>query len=125
MHLAIVGSREFTDYAVFSAQVDEYIAVNGSPASIVSGGARGVDTMAERYAKEHGIATSIKPAQWRVNGVYDRRAGFRRNSEIVAECTHAIAFPWVGSGGTQDTIRKLQLAGKPVKVIWVEPTAEK
>ena len=121
-HLAIVGSRSFIDYPLFCQHVNAWITTHGRPETIVSGGAPGADSMAARYALEYGIKPNILPAQWYTNGEYDGKAGFDRNTDIVTACTHAIAFPWQQTNGTQDTIRKLQVAKKPVTVVWIDPS---
>jgi hypothetical protein len=77
--------------------------------------------MGKRYGDEHGIRVNELVPNWRPNGVYDPRAGLDRNTDIVATCTHAIAFPCVLGSGTQDTIDKLRKAGKPVVVVNVDP----
>ena len=49
MTLLIVGSRSITDFDL-SPYVDE------SVDCIISGGAKGVDSLAETYANQHGLA---------------------------------------------------------------------
>jgi len=51
--LGIVGYRDFNDYNKFKNIVEDYIEEVGKPEIIISGGAKGVDTMAEKYAKEN------------------------------------------------------------------------
>lgn len=69
--------------------------------AVVSGGARGADTLAERYAQERGLQMIVFPAEWKK---YGRRAGFIRNVDIIRECDVCFAF-WDGeSHGTQHDI---------------------
>ena len=85
-----------------------------SPDSIVSGGARGADSLAEKYAAEKGIPITVVPAEW---DKYGKSAGYRRNVQIVAESDEVVAF-WDGeSKGTQHTIDIAGKAGKKVSVI--------
>ena len=114
--LAIVGSRNFTDYSVVEKAVDEYIQLIGQPSLIISGGAKGVDTLAEQYAEAHKISKLIFQANW---AKYGKRAGPIRNKEIVNECTHVIAFVATDSVGTKDTITQAKLLGREVKVILI------
>ena len=82
--------------------------------------------MGARYGREHKIHVDELLPEWYVGPEhkYNPRAGLDRNSDIVAACTHAIAFPCVLGSGTQDTIDKLHKAGKPVVVIDVDPNAK-
>lgn len=110
MILAIVGSRTFTDYSLMCKVLGN---VKGNITVIVSGGARGADRLAERYAREHDIELMVIPAEWDLLG---KSAGFERNKRIVALADAVIAF-WDGrSAGTQHTISLAKIAKKPVYI---------
>lgn len=110
MKTAIVGSRSITDYDL--TQALEGLTVT----EIISGGATGVDTLAEGYAKDKGLSIQIFPADWKTHGP---KAGPLRNKQIVEACEQLVAI-WDGnSKGTATTIRMAQKAGKPVRVIKV------
>lgn len=111
--LAIVGSRDYTDYLSFTEHVDKYIAVHQVTA-IISGGARGTDTLAQKYALDHNIEFMVFPADWKR---YGKSAGPMRNKLIVENCDAVLAFPSKESIGTFDTIRKAQQMDKPVQII--------
>ena len=83
---------------------------------IVSGGARGIDTLAMEYAIENKITLiEFLPKYER----YGRAAPIKRNGEIAAYADEAIAF-WDGSSrGTKNTIDKFKKNGKRVTVIVV------
>lgn len=49
MKLAIIGSRSLTNINI-DEEVDKL-----NPTTIVSGGAKGIDTLAEDYAKRHNL----------------------------------------------------------------------
>ena len=54
MRLGIVGSREFLDYSLLAETVDNFVEKTKIKVEkIVSGGAKGADTLAARYASEH------------------------------------------------------------------------
>lgn len=112
--LAIVGSRDFTDYETFQQALAEFISEYGMPTSIISGGARGADSMAEKWSLEEDIPIVIYYPDW---NTYGRAAGPIRNSQIVNDATHMIAFPVGESRGTQDSIRKARAKRIPLKVI--------
>ena len=107
---AIVGHRDFTDYRLFRSFVDQY---EMDISCIVSGGARGADTLAERYAKECNIPFILHPALW---DVYGKSAGPRRNKLIVADADKMIAFLAPGSRGTANSISLARQKGIPVYI---------
>lgn len=113
MKLAIVGCRHYQNYYSFEDIVNAYIARNGKPSLIISGGASGVDTLAERYAAQHSIPIVIFEAQWNVHG---KKAGPMRNRQIVDACTHMLALPSQSSVGTYDSINKAKCSEKHVTV---------
>lgn len=81
--------------------------------TIISGAARGTDTLAEQYAAENNIVTQIFPAEWKQLGV---RAGFIRNRDIIHNCDVCIAF-WDGeSHGTAHAISLCAEMHKPVYI---------
>lgn len=118
IRLAIVGYHNFNDKALFDAVVSETL-LKYNVIEIISGGATGADAMAKTLAEEHGIAYVEFPVNWRPNGVYDKAAGIKRNTDIVNRCTHMVAFPSKEGRGTQDSIKKAEVAKKPVTIHWV------
>lgn len=111
IRLAIVGGRDFQDYdymkRCLSALQEDYTVLE-----VVSGGARGADSLGERWADEQGIRKKIFPADW---NRYGKSAGFRRNRDIVANADLVAAF-WDGrSRGTANTIELARMAMKTVK----------
>lgn len=110
--IAIVGSRDITNYAMLEKILNSVIR-DKSRVCIVSGGARGVDALAKRYAKMNGTKYKEFPANW---DLYGKKAGAIRNSQIVEYSDAVIAF-WDGkSKGTKDTINKTVKAGKLFKI---------
>lgn len=116
MKLGIVGSREFNDYDFVEKNIN-IICGNIKISEIVSGGARGVDSIAEQYAKDNNIKTRIFEAEW---DWFGKRAGFVRNEYIVDYSDYVIAF-WDGvSTGTKDTINMCMKKKKNITVIFVK-----
>lgn len=110
MKLAIVGSRTVTP--MLRAKVLAYVASLAPSVTVVSGGARGVDTIAVDAARKRGLPTMVIPADWSLG----KGAGFQRNGTIVESSDAVVAF-WDGvSRGTEDTIRKAHKAGKLLQV---------
>lgn len=107
MRLAIVGSRNFTNYEVFKETLEDYLTTRKlRPTLIVSGGATGVDSMAERWAKESSLQTLIFPVTPKDWDEHGKAAGPLRNSKIVKEADKVIVFWDRFSRGTKDTINK-------------------
>lgn len=91
------------------------------PTEIVSGRARGVDQMGESWAKIHRVPLKPFPAAWYdADGVLDRRAGFKRNTEM-ADYAEALLAVWDGeSRGTAHMIEQATKRGLLVAVrSWV------
>lgn len=107
MKLLVCGSREFTDFELLTRKLDEYLSsADLSKLEIVSGAARGADTLAEQYAHLRGIKFTSFPADW---NRYGRSAGFIRNDEMAEYCkgpmNACVAF-WDGdSSGTQHMMK--------------------
>jgi len=107
MKLAIIGSRNLK-----IENLSDYIEENVT--EIVSGGAKGIDSDAAKYAKENGIPlVEFLPDYAR----YKRAAPLKRNQEIAEYADEALAF-WDGtSKGTLYTIELFKKLGKKVTVI--------
>ncbi len=110
--LAIVGSRRFHDYDLMKKILDPYLK---QIKHIISGGAMGADTLAQRYAKDNGLAIKIYYPDWEKHG---KAAGVIRNTCIVAECDGMLAFAYPDSKGTRDSVKKA--IRKRVDVVVIE-----
>lgn len=122
--LAIVGSRDFTDYEKFCkmvAFVDKEYGILKDVDEIVSGHGDGTDLMAERFADEKGYKKVIYPPNW---SKYGKKAGPIRNNLIVQRMTHMLALPRIIEGayskGTKDSIDKAVEACKRCYIIAIE-----
>ena len=100
MKIIIAGTRTFNNYILLS-QIINYYTKNISNFEIVSGCARGVDTLAIKFAKEYNIKVHEFPANW---DQYKKRAGYLRNIEM-AKFSNALIAIWDGkSRGTKHMI---------------------
>lgn len=113
MKLAIVGSRSFGDFNLMEKSILDRYEI-GNISMIVSGGAKGADALAERFASKYNIKTVIFKAEW---NLYGKSAGPRRNTEIINFADEVVAFPSSDSIGTYDSIDKAELACKPLHII--------
>jgi len=84
---------------------------------VVSGGARGVDSYGEAWAKARGIAIKRFPADWSTHG---KKAGFLRNVQM-AEYADVLVAVWDGkSRGTRHMISAALRRKLKVKVFILE-----
>ena len=115
--VVIAGSRNFNDYAMFSAVVDRCLSRIRTEYDIIilSGHCSGADMMAERYAQENGFELEVFPADCSLG----RKAGPLRNKAMVDIADYAIAFP-SGGRGTQSLINFAHQKGIPTKVYPVQ-----
>lgn len=111
MKLIIAGSRTFEDYDLLKTTID---ALDLDITEIVSGKAKGADTLGEAYAKEYGIPLKEFPADWKT---YGRKAGALRNIQMKDYADSLVAFHLNNSRGTQHMIRIMQEAKKPTFVV--------
>lgn len=124
MKLAIIGGRDFTDYALLKRTIETHFydcdSRDGSRCplfdEIVSGGARGGDKLGARLAKE---MTNIKLTEFIPDwNRYGLRAGFMRNEDIVKTADFVLAF-WDGlSKGTANSLSIAKRLKKPTLIIY-------
>ena len=112
--LAVIGSRSFHNYA-FMCDILKWYDIS----SIISGGARGADKLAEQYAMEHSIPIKVFPANW---DKYGKRAGFLRNEQIIDACDEVVAFWDSISSGTAHSLKLAEEKGKPASYYWPPKT---
>jgi hypothetical protein len=80
-------------------------------ATLLEGGAPGVDTVAGDFWESLGLPVETFRADWRRG----HSGGPERNARMVASgATVGLAFPAPGSIGTWDCVRKMEAAGIPV-----------
>ena len=123
LRVIIAGSRDFNDYELLKKSAIEIITKKTmlpDLTRIVSGGARGADTLGERFAKEFGLEVKKFPADWDGLG---KRAGYVRNAVMAKFAVKddndgtLIAF-WDGqSRGTKHMIDLAKRYGLKVHVV--------
>lgn len=106
MKVAVIGSR-----GISNVNIGEYIPKETT--EIVSGGARGVDTLARNYAKQNGLKlTEFLPEYDK----FGRSAPLKRNIQIIEYADLVLAF-WDGSShGTKYVIDHCKQLGKPCEI---------
>lgn len=112
----IAGSRGFSNYKLLREKCNEYLREKRKEYNIIiiSGGARGADTLGEKYAKDEGFSLEVFPANWNKFG---KAAGFKRNEQMAEVADALIAF-WDGkSHGTKHMIEIMENKNLLVKVV--------
>lgn len=113
MKVIIAGSRTITDkYTVIEGLLKAgYTAQHIS--EIVSGTARGVDSLGEEIGRDYRIPIKQFPADW---DTYGKSAGYRRNAEMAKYADSLVAI-WDGvSRGTRHMINLMEKQNKPVYI---------
>ena len=123
LRIIIAGSRDFNDYELLKKSAIEIITKKTmlpDLTRIISGGARGADTLGERFANEMGLEISRFIPDWDGLG---KRAGYVRNAEMAKFAVEdgnygvLIAF-WDGqSRGTKHMIDLAKRYGLEVHVV--------
>lgn len=108
MKTIIAGSRSITDYETVKQAV---ISSRFKITEVVSGTARGVDTLGERWAIENGVPLKTFPANWSAHG---KAAGHMRN-QVMADYADALVLVWDGhSRGSADMLARAVRGGLKV-----------
>lgn len=113
--IVVCGSRDFNDYEIAKEFIKECLNNEKIVGKIIilSGGARGADTIGERYALENGFETERYPAEWKS---YGKKAGPIRNKKMAEACDIVICF-WDGqSRGTKSMISCAEKLQKTVYI---------
>lgn len=109
MKLLIVGSRGITEF-----DLSVYIPDNVD--TVISGGAFGVDSLAEQYADLHRLSKYIVRPRY---DLYGRAAPIKRNEQMV-NIADAVLIVWDGnSKGTKYIIDYSKRIGKPFTLVLV------
>ena len=115
MKVAVVGSR-----GICVENLEKYLPVDCS--EIVSGGAVGVDSCAEKYAKTNNIVLRVFLPDYQKFG---RAAPIVRNKQIVDYADTVIAF-WDGkSKGTLSVIKYCEKMGIPCRIVMMNSNLQR
>jgi hypothetical protein len=117
MRVLVCGGRDFDDTALMEAELNMVTNPHhGGKWSfeLISGCARGADTLAILWADRHGIVVHHYPADWKK---YGKAAGPIRNKQMLEEGKPDIVIAFPGGKGTANMVKLAREAG--VKVIEV------
>jgi hypothetical protein len=114
MKLAIIGSRAIE-------KIDLNVYIKEKPTVIISGGAKGIDTIAWEWALRNDIEIVVHRPNYDKDGKW---AALKRNDIIIDEADKIIAF-WNGkSTGTKYVIERAERLNKPLEIILIEESFE-
>lgn len=119
INLLVAGSRTIADKVLIEKYIFSYleelcIHVAYDTIRIVSGGAKGVDTIAKEIAIENGIQPIVIPALW---DHFGKSAGFKRNIHLVDIADYVLILHDGKSIGTKNTIDLCKRHNKPFKYV--------
>lgn len=115
MKLGVVGSRNFNNYRLLVESLEVLLQLYPIT-TIVSGGAKGADSLAEDFAEEYGLQKVIYLPDTELYYPFVRAAR-ERNIQIVKDSNLVVAF-WDGaSTGTKHTISVCKALKKECIVI--------
>lgn len=106
----VCGGRDYSDHSCVYETLDS-IHREAPITKLVTGGARGADTLAQDWATLRNVTNTIYMADW---ARYPRAGGIIRNQQMLAQehPTLVVAFP--GGRGTADMVRRSRSAGVTV-----------
>lgn len=117
--IIIAGGRDFNNYELLDKEVTSIVnsmmSVPMDSIEFVSGGAKGADSLGEKYAKANNFKLRIFPANWDKHG---KAAGPIRNRDMAEYADMLIVF-WDGrSRGTRSMIREAKHRDLEVHIIF-------
>lgn len=113
MKIIIAGSRDmpFSDFATIQTAID---ASGFNVTEVVSGTAKGADSLGAHWAMLHNVPVKEFPADWESN---HHSAGFIRNKQMAEYADGLIVFIYYKSHGSKHMLRTMAGMGKPCYVV--------
>lgn len=120
MRILVCGGRDYSDNAKVYATLDAITPRtvpdefgNDMPdnVTIIHGGARGADSLADDWAVVNWCAVDVYTADWKKHG---RSAGPMRNARMLSEGKPDLVVAFPGGRGTADMVRRSRAAGVAV-----------
>jgi hypothetical protein len=113
LRILVCGSRDWSEEKPIRQALEKYVEDNPV---IITGGARGADTIAHNIAVEFGLETEVYVPDW---NKYGKAAGPIRNKEMLIEGKPTLVLAFAkdleNSRGTKNMVEQSRKAG--VKVI--------
>ena len=113
----IAGSRNYNNKEFIYNKLDILLSKVNKPVQIVSGLAKGVDSIAVDYANDRGLSLKTFEAHWNEHG---KKAGILRNIEMGDYGDALIAFRLNNSTGTSHMIEYAKSKNLKIRIyeVW-------
>lgn len=115
----VCGGRDQRDYGEVARVLNDLHVVFPF-GKVAHGGARGVDSFADRWAKANNIPVVMFPADWKR---YGNSAGPIRNETMLSIMKPHLVIAFPGGKGTKNMVRLARKAAVPVVEIPVESSS--
>ena len=110
----VCGGRDWRDAELVESALNRLNADRGPFSRLIHGGARGVDHIAGKWARQNGVLEWDFLPEWHRAGTPD---GAMRNQRMIAEAAPDLVIAFPGGLGTADMVERARAAGVEV----VEP----
>lgn len=111
MRTIIAGGRDCNSYDILKNAISQ---CGWIPIVVISGAAKGADTLGEQWAKENSIPCERFPADW---NKYGRKAGYIRNVQM-AEVAEGLIALW--DGESRGTKHMIDIANKKGLKVYIQ-----
>ena len=101
MKILVCGGRSYSNKKEFNEYMDRINEIYGPIVKIIHGGANGADSMAQKWAENHKISTTIYQAKWHK---YGKAAGPIRNKEMLEKEKPNLIIAFPGGHGTRNMV---------------------
>ncbi len=119
MRILVCGSRDWQDREFMENTLKKYFEPNNI--TVITGGARGADSIAFEFANRRGLETKLFHARWKKFGKF---AGPERNTRMLVEGKPDLVIAFhtdiARSRGTLNMVGQANEAGVPVHIYGVK-----
>lgn len=118
MRIMITGSRSWSDRETVENALLRTMAKHPN-ATIIHGGARGADSLADNFCRLYAVPCEVYPADWERHG---RQAGLLRNMQMLDSGVDAVIGFWDRqSPGTRHALREANIRHIPIWLFYTRP----
>ena len=119
MRVLVCGGRDYSDRERVWRTLDELLIPDDDMLpvganTLIHGGARGADLLADAWAVANWVDIDMYPADWKA---YGKAAGAIRNQQMLDRGSPDLVVAFPGGRGTADMVRRARKAGVPVREI--------